>query len=101
MMWIFRLLNTNFIHNLLNVLIAVNGFVLYAGCNYNEAGQATCAQAWIPAEMAVAMIAVAGPLKLVMNVVRDGIPGLFKQQPPVVSEITKTEVKVVATAPKK
>lgn len=99
-MWIFKLLNTNFIHNLLNLLMGVNAIILWAGCRVNEAGVASCEQAWIPPEIAMIILAIAAPLKIVINLVRDGFPGLFKQQPPVVSEITKTEVTVRPVAKK-
>lgn len=93
-MWIFRFLNTNVIHNLLNLLIGINGIVLWAGCTVGPTGEAACEQAWIPPQIALAIIAISAPLKLIINIVRDGFPGLFMKQPPVVSDITKTVVTV-------
>lgn len=96
MAWIFSLFNSNLIHNILNILMTLNAIILWAGCSVNASGQATCTQTWIPPEIAIIIIGVAAPLKIVMNVMRDGIPGLFKPQPPVVDAITKVEVKTVA-----
>lgn len=95
MWWIFRFFNTNVIHNLLNLLIGINGIVLWAGCEVSPTGQVGCTQAWIPPEIALAIIAISAPLKLIINIVRDGFPGLFMNQPPVVSDVTRTVVQVV------
>lgn len=91
--WIFRFFNTNMIHNLLNILMSVNAIILWAGCSMVD-GKATCAQTWIPPEIAIIIIGVSAPLKIIINLVRDGFPGLWKPQPPVVSAITNTTVTV-------
>lgn len=64
--------NTNLIHNVLNVAIAVIGAML--------------AFQWdvlFSTETAAWIIGALGTLKLVINTIRDGISGLVKNQPPV------------------
>lgn len=65
-------MNTNLIHNLLNV-----GIALIAGLSVPEVA------AVLPPEFAVKLVAFLGAAKIVINVIRDGITGLTKNQPPV------------------
>lgn len=86
-------MNTNAIHNILNVLIAGMGIIttmlVGAGCT-QLADKLDCTLASVPAWLLPWVIGIAGALsavKVVMNLVRDGFSGLFKQQPPVASEV--------------
>ncbi len=65
-------MNTNLIHNILNIAIAV-----IAALSVPEV------LALIPAEWSVKILAALGTAKLVINTVRDGFAGLVKEQPPV------------------
>lgn len=65
-------MNTNLIHNVLNIVMAV-----VAVLGLPEV------IALIPVEWAVTITGAAATLKLVINVVRDGLAGLAKTQPPV------------------
>lgn len=79
--------NFNFLHNVLNVLIAALAALLVAsGCVASATGTLDCSQSWINAEVTAWAIAVIGFMKIAMNVLRDGVFGLFKVQPPVVDK---------------
>lgn len=66
------IMNTNLVHNILNFIMALTAVALLPEV-----------QAILPAEIAVAVASGAATLKLVINVIRDGISGLAKSQPPV------------------
>lgn len=80
-------MNTNFFHNILNVAIAilagVTAFLLATGCTQNAAGALDCSASFIDPVWTTGITAALGLLKTVINVLRDGFSGLFKQQPPV------------------
>ncbi len=65
-------MNTNLIHNILNVLIAIA-----AAASLPEVLNI------LPAEIAVTVAGIAATMKIVINVIRDGVTGLAKKQPPV------------------
>ena len=66
-------MNTNAVHNLLNVaMIVVAGL---AGFDYVGLG--------LDPVMAGKIVATLGAVKMVINVLRDGVTGLTKPQPPV------------------
>lgn len=65
-------MNSNFFHNILNVVMALTAVALLPEV-----------QAILPPEIAVAVASGAATLKLVINVLRDGVTGLVKEQPPV------------------
>jgi len=80
--------NSNLFHNILNVativLAAATAGLLATGCVELDPGKLDCSASWVsPTITGYATMAVGG-LKLAINVVRDGLAGLFKQQPPVV-----------------
>lgn len=80
-------LNFNFLHNVLNVLIAALAALLIAsGCVASATGALDCSKSWISAEFTAWAIAVMGFMKIAMNILRDGVFGLFKVQPPVVDK---------------
>lgn len=66
-------MNTNLIHNILNVGIVIFGSM--AGFDFTVLGLSVAASAKIAAGLAAA--------KLIMNALRDGLSGLVKEQPPV------------------
>lgn len=66
-------MNTNLLHNILNIaMIVVAGL---AGFDYVGMG--------LDPVMAGKIVAALGAVKMVINVLRDGITGLTKPQPPV------------------
>lgn len=65
-------MNSNLLHNILNVVMALTAIALLPEV-----------QAILPPELAVAVASGAATVKLVINVIRDGITGLVKEQPPV------------------
>lgn len=65
-------MNTNLLHNIMNILIAV-----VAALSTPEV------VAILPPELAVKVVGGLSVLKLGINVVRDGVSGLTKVQPPV------------------
>lgn len=67
-------MNTNLIHNVLNISIAV--IAALAGFDWNVLS--------LDPALAAKIVAGLGTAKMVINVLRDGFSGLFKQQPPVV-----------------
>ena len=80
-------MNSNFFHNIANILIGVLAMVtaglLATGCTQAITGVLECSQSWIdPVYTTVAIAAITG-LKVIVNVVRDGFGGLIKPQPPV------------------
>jgi hypothetical protein len=80
-------MNTNLIHNILNVVIALLGgitaFLLATGCTTLPTGQIECSASWISPTITSIAVLVLGVAKSVINVVRDGLAGLAKPQPPV------------------
>lgn len=65
-------MNTNLVHNILNIAMALTAVALIPEV-----------QAVLPPEIAVTVASIAATLKLVINIVRDGVSGLTKNQPPV------------------
>jgi lysylphosphatidylglycerol synthetase-like protein (DUF2156 family) len=77
--------NLNLIHNLINLLIAALGAILIAsGCVAAATGTLDCTASWIPTQFTVIAITALSVLKVIMNLFRDGLTGLWKVQPPVV-----------------
>ena len=82
-------MNSNLFHNISNVLtvlLAVLTAVLLAtGCvgDFTTQTIADCSASWVDARWTAITIAVLGGLKIVVNVIRDGVGGLIKPQPPV------------------
>lgn len=65
-------MNTNFIHNILNFAIAAVAIVSLPEVT-----------ALLPPELGLTIVSVAATAKMVINVIRDGLAGLVKNQPPV------------------
>lgn len=81
-------MNTNLIHNIINIamiLIAGLTAVLTAmGCATLPGGDLECSNVqFLTPTLATTVITVLGIVKVLINVVRDGIKGLVKEQPPV------------------
>lgn len=81
-------MNTNLIHNIINItmiLIAGLTAVLTAlGCTTLPGGDLECSNVqFLTPTLATTVITVLGIVKVLINVVRDGIKGLVKDQPPV------------------
>ena len=77
---------SNWVHNALNVasatVAAMTLFAMSAGCEFTATGElVSCDESWIPPKLAMIGIFVAQALKLFINVMRDGIGGLYKAQP--------------------
>jgi hypothetical protein len=68
-----NLMNSNAIHNALNILILFSGSA--AGFDFSTIG--------LSPSLAGKATAVLAITKLLMNAVRDGVPGMVKPQPPV------------------
>lgn len=86
-------MNTNMIHNILNALMAVMGIatsiLVSFGCT-NIADKLDCSASSAPEWLlpwVVGAAGIIGGVKVVMNLVRDGFGGLFKQQPPVATDM--------------
>ena len=86
-------MNSNLFHNIANVLMVLlstlTAFMLATGCKaVAVTGALECSNSilasWIGPEVLVAVVAILGALKLVVNALRDGIGGMAKPQPPVV-----------------
>lgn len=79
--------NSNLIHNIMNIAIAllaaVTAFLLATGCTALPTGALECSQSWINPAYTTVVVAVLGFIKTGINIVRDGLAGLFKEQPPV------------------
>lgn len=82
-------MNSNLFHNLANILTVVLGVLvavlLASGCtgDFTTQSIADCSGSRIDARWLSIAIAVVGGLKIGVNVVRDGLAGLSKPQPPV------------------
>lgn len=80
-------MNTNLVHNILNVVIALLGgvtaFLLATGCTTLPGGQLECSASWISPTITSVAVLVLGVAKSIINIIRDGVSGLAKPQPPV------------------
>ncbi|WP_442580700.1 hypothetical protein ACSBOB_01485 [Mesorhizobium sp. ASY16-5R] len=80
-------MNSNLIHNILNIAIAatagVTAVLLATGCTTLPTGGLECWASWIDPTYTTLAVTDMGVLKSVINVARDGFGGLFKTQPPV------------------
>ncbi|HEY0122399.1 MAG TPA: hypothetical protein VGC14_11675 [Rhizobium sp.] len=80
--------NTNALHNVLNILITLSALLvailLAAGCTQLADGTLECSQSFLGPSYTAFVVAGLGTLKIVVNIVRDGLSGLVKPQPPVI-----------------
>jgi hypothetical protein len=81
------MLNSNTLHNILNIVIALLGaataFLVATGCTTLADGSLECSASWISPTYTGIAVTVLAILKTVINVFRDGVTGLVKPQPPV------------------
>jgi len=83
-----NILNTNTIHNVLNILMMLSALViailLATGCTQDAvSGLLECSKSVISPSVTAYAIAGLGALKILINIGRDGVTGLVKPQPPV------------------
>jgi hypothetical protein len=84
-------MNSNLFHNVANVAIVLltgaTGFMLATGCEMSPAQVLDCSGSslneWINPAITSSAAAMLGAVKMAVNVVRDGLAGLTKEQPPV------------------
>lgn len=80
-------MNSNLFHNLANIVTLVvaliTGFLVAMGCVEGADGSLSCEASALSPKVTVWTITVLMVLKLVVNVVRDGVTGLTKPQPPI------------------
>ncbi len=80
-------MNSNLVHNVLNVaslvLAAATAALIASGCTADVSGALNCSASWINPVYTTGAIAAVQVVKLAINVVRDGLGGLVKPQPPV------------------
>lgn len=77
-------MNTNAIHNILNVGIAgATAALVASGCVATAAGGLDCTNSWINPTYTAWAIGAMAIGKIAMNILRDGVTGLWKPQPPV------------------
>jgi len=79
--------NTNTLHNVLNVLISLSAMMvailLATGCTQLADGILECSRSFIGPGYTAAAVAALSALKIAVNIMRDGVAGLIKPQPPV------------------
>ncbi|WFU07630.1 hypothetical protein QA646_09830 [Rhizobium sp. CB3090] len=82
------MLNTNALHNVLNILIILSALLvailLATGCTQLGDGTLECSRSFIGPSYTAYVVAALGVLKIVINITRDGLSGLVKPQPPIV-----------------
>ena len=80
-------MNTNLLHNILNLVIALaaalTAFMVATGCIQLSAGDLECSASWIDPAWAGAVASGLAMVKILINVVRSGLAGLYKPQPPI------------------
>jgi len=80
-------MNSNLFHNIANVLMivlaAATAGLMATGCTTLADGVLECSKSFIDVKYTAIAIMVLGVLKVIVNVVRDGLAGLAKPQPPV------------------
>ena len=80
-------MNSNLFHNVANILSLVlaagTAILMASGCTALPTGAFDCSGSWINPTYTTAAIAALQAAKIVVNVIRDGINGLTKPQPPV------------------
>jgi hypothetical protein len=80
--------NTNALHNVLNILITLSALLvailLATGCTQLADGTLECSQSFIGPSFTALAVAGLGALKIVVNIIRDGLSDLVKPQPPII-----------------
>jgi hypothetical protein len=80
-------MNSNAFHNAANIasLVLAGGtaVLMASGCTTLASGGFDCSASWINPAYTTGAIAALQAVKLIINIVRDGLGGLIKPQPPV------------------
>ena len=76
-------MNTNLIHNILNIAAFVVGLSSIIGCTALPTGGFDCSASMLGPQWGAYAALAFGGVKLLMNIFRDGLGGLVKVQPPV------------------
>lgn len=80
-------MNSNLFHNIANiaslVLAAGTAILMASGCVTLPTGNFDCSASWINPAYTTGLIAALQATKLLVNIIRDGLGGLIKTQPPV------------------
>ena len=80
-------MNSNAFHNAANiaslVLAALTAVLMASGCTQLPTGAFDCSGSWINPSYTTGAIALIQAAKILVNIVRDGLGGLIKPQPPV------------------
>lgn len=77
-------INTNLVHNVINVaIVGLGGALIASGCEATAAGSFDCTNSWINPQLTTWAITGLAAAKVVLNILRDGLFGLWKVQPPV------------------
>lgn len=80
-------MNSNLFHNISNivslVLAALTAILMASGCVTLPSGSFDCSSSWINPAYTTGAIAILQFLKIIVNIIRDGLGGLIKPQPPV------------------
>lgn len=80
-------MNSNMFHNLANIatvlLAMITAGLMASGCVQTVTGGFDCHASWLNPGWVLAIIGVVQALKIGVNLVRDGLGGMFKPQPPV------------------
>lgn len=80
-------MNSNLFHNISNILMivlaAATAGLMATGCTTLPTGALECSHSFIDVKYTAIAIMLLGVLKVIVNVVRDGLGGLAKPQPPV------------------
>ena len=80
-------MNSNLFHNIANiaslVLAGATAVLMASGCTVSPTGAFDCTGSWINPVYTTGTVAALQALKLVVNIIRDGLNGLTKPQPPV------------------
>lgn len=80
-------MNSNLFHNISNILSLIlaggTAVLMASGCSTLPTGAFDCSGSWINPAYTTGAIALLQSAKLVVNIMRDGLNGLNKPQPPV------------------
>ena len=86
-------MNTNLFHNIANVasraLAGTTAILLASGCTQGVDDLFDCSTSWINPTYTTAAIAALQATKIIVNILRDGLDGLVRPQPPVARATTR------------
>lgn len=95
-------MNTNLIHNIINFLvIGLPALLLGTGCVQLAGGNLDCSASWLDPQIVLYATGALGVLKVLLNVFRDGITGLWKAQLAVRADATIASAGTMQAGPNK